>query len=344
MTIAWALYPAAQLSQLSAKWNTLNAESGNLPFLDTAFLLPLLECFGSGRERIAIALRGEDAVAATILQPLGRGRWHTFQPSQLPLGPWLARSGEAPADLLPTLIRVLPGITLSVGLTQLDSRFVTPPENSPLINYLDYIETAWVDIDSDFEAYWNGRWKNLRTNTRKQRSKLENEGIQPALDVLTRPEDIAEALAEYGRLEASGWKVEMGTAVALDNAQGRFYREMMKAFCGQGRGEVWRYRFGDTTVAMDLCVAAGRTLVVLKTAFDSSHKTTSPATLLHQDAFRRVFESGQYDRIEFYGRIMEWHTRWTDRARKLFHITAYRWAAIGQVHALVRRFHSHQEQ
>jgi hypothetical protein len=135
----------------------------------------------------------------------------------------------------------------------------------------------------------------------------------------------------------------MGTAVAPDNAQGRFYRAMLEAFCAQGRGEIWRYRFGDTTVAMDLCIVAGRTLVILKTAFDSSHKTTSPATLLHQDAFRRVFESGQYDRIEFYGRVMEWHTRWTDRARQLFHITAYRWAVISQARALAKRFHSHQD-
>ena len=344
MTIAWTLHPAAELDRHASRWNALNAEAGGLPFLDTKFLIPLLACFGSGQERIAFAMRGAACVAATIVEPIGTGRWQTLQPSQLPLGAWISRKDEALYPLQSALIRRLPGLVLELGLTQLDPAFVPRPADEPQITSIDYIDTAWVDVVGDFDTYWNARGKNLRSNTRKQRNKLETDGVATGFDVLAAPADVASAIAEYGQLETASWKAGTGTAVAPDNAQGRFYREMMEAFCSAGLGEIWRYRFNETVVAMDLCIATGRTLVILKTAFDSSQKTVSPASLLHQDAFRRVFESGRFDRIEFYGRVMEWHTRWTEQKRVLFHATAYRWSLVGQSLALLRRLRATREE
>jgi CelD/BcsL family acetyltransferase involved in cellulose biosynthesis len=343
MTIAWTLHPAAELDRYAATWNALNAEAGALPFLDTKFLVPLLAAFGSGQERIAFATRGAACVAAAIVEPIGPGRWQTIQPSQLPLGAWISRKDEAIYPLQSALIRKLPGFVVELGLTQLDPDFVRRPADGPQLSTLDYIDTAWVDVAGDFDTYWNARGKNLRSNARKQRNKLEADGVTVAFDVLSSADDVAAAIAEYGRLETASWKAGTGTAVSPDNAQGRFYREMMEAFCASGRGEIWRYRFDDVVVAMDLCIAAGRKLVILKTAFDSSQKTISPASLLHQDAFRRVFEQGHFDRIEFYGRVMEWHTRWTEQKRVLFHATAYRWSLVGQSLALLRRLRASRE-
>lgn len=69
----------------------------------------------------------------------------------------------------------------------------------------------------------------------------------------SEPDDIAQAIADYGLLESAGWKAEGGTAIHPDNAQGRFYRAMLENFCRQGRGRVYRYRFDDKVVAVDLC-------------------------------------------------------------------------------------------
>jgi hypothetical protein len=44
------------------------------------------------------------------------------------------------------------------------------------------------------------------------------------------------------------------------------------------------------------------------------------------DEFRALFDEGRFKRIEFFGRVMEWHTRWTETTRPLFHLTAFRWA------------------
>ncbi|MCX9156862.1 GNAT family N-acetyltransferase [Niveibacterium sp. 24ML] len=331
MTITWEIRPGSALEAAAQEWDTLCADIGAMPFLETRFLLPLLKHFGSGKEQLCLARDKGVLIAAALLAPTAWARWETFQPSQLPLGPWIQQQSVSLETLLGGLIQRLPGFALTLGATQLDPIFTPQPEDSRQLNSIPYIDTAWVDIAEPFDAYWSRRGKNLRTNVRKQRTKLEEDGTVLTLDILTDRGSVEAAIREYGRLEATGWKAEAGTAVTLGTPQGDFYRDMLEAFCEQGRGEIWRYRFGDAVVAMDLSIRSPDTLVVLKTAFDAAQKAVSPATLLHHDAFRSVFERGTIRRIEFYGRVMEWHTRWTESQRTLYHTTRWRWSAL--VHA-----------
>lgn len=326
--LRWSFAAAADWSSLAATWDRVNADAGALPFLESGFLGPLLEQFGQGDETVAIARRGERPVAAAIVQRAGAGRVQTFQPAQLPLGPWLVARGEDGPALAQSLLKQLPGLSLGLGLSQLDPLLLSRPADGPRLDTLDYIQTGWVDVAGSFDAYWEARGKNLRTNMRKQRTKLEADGVALHFDTLTASDDVPAAIADYGRLETAGWKGEMGTSVHPDNAQGRFYTAMLRNFCDRGRARIWRLRFGDKVVAMDLCIESGDTLVVLKTTFDPEYRTVSPAFLMRQDAFRQVFDEGRLRRIEFYGRMMEWHTRWTEQSRTLYHTNVYRWAAI----------------
>lgn len=337
--MTWTLHPlpdAAAFTPHAAAWNALQARVAALPFLESDFLLPLLAAFGSGAERLA--LRGDPRApdAAAIVVPGGRGSWTTFQPSQLPLGAWLSAPGADLAPLADGLMRALPFPALALGLTQLDSRFHPRVGDGPRWRGQDYIDTAWVDLDGGFEPYWEARGKNLRQNLRKQQKKLDGAGTVTRLSCLTREEDVAPALADYGRLEASGWKGQEGTAIAPGHPQYAFYREMLERFARAGRARIYQYCFDDAVVSMDLCIETGGTLVILKTAYDEAHKAISPSTLMRELQFRQLFDAaaagGPIRRIEFYGKVMEWHTRWTETARAIHHATAYRWALVKTLH------------
>lgn len=333
----WSFHPASALDELAGAWDATNAAAGGVPFLDTAFLLPLVRHFAGSPLQLALCGAASAPVAAALLQRDGTGRWSTFQPSQLPLGAWVVAQGHDSTALATSLLRQLPGLALGLGLTQLDPRLTVRTPEGPCVQTLDYIDTAWVDVDRPFDTYWDERGKNLRTNMRKQRSKLENEGTALRFEVLDQPDQMPEAVAEFGRLESAGWKADSGTAVHADNAQGRFYTEMMTAFCHAGRGQIWRLKFGDKIVAMDLCIEGGDMLVILKTAFDPEYRSVSPAFLLKQDAFRHVFDTGRVARIEFYGKVMEWHTRWTEHSRRLYHTNLFRWSWLPQLRDQLRR-------
>jgi hypothetical protein len=207
-----------------------------------------------------------------------------------------------------------------------------------LVQTLDYIATARITLAGSFDDYWNARGKNLRSNLKKQRSRLRADGRATRLEIVRDPARMAAAMVDYGRLESSGWKGAGGTAVAADNAQGMFYRTMLEAFCRRGAGSVYCYWIGEQLAAMDLCVEGGGCLVILKTAYDERiDKQFSPALLMREEACRLLFDEGQFERIEFYGRIMEWHTRWTDEARTMYHMNQYRWRWLARLRAARKR-------
>jgi hypothetical protein len=87
---------------------------------------------------------------------------------------------------------------------------------------------------------------------------------------------------------------------------------------------------------VDLCIVGGGALIILKTTYDEAYKQLSPAFLMREEAFRQLFTTKEVDRIEFYGRVMEWHTRWTDKVRTMYHVNQYRWPAIYATRRMVR--------
>ena len=141
-------------------------------------------------------------------------------------------------------------------------------------------------------------------------------------------------MEHYGQLESAGWKAADGTAIHPDNAQGRFYRKMLENFCAIGRGRMYQSWFGDKVVAMDLCVHDAEVIVVLKTTYDESYKVVSPSTLMRQDEFHQLFAEEKFKRIEFYGKVMEWHTRWTENARPIYHANVYRHSVVPHLMSL----------
>lgn len=333
----WTLTPAADFAAHAARWDALQAQSVATPMLQADFVGALLDAFGNGDELLAIS-----ADAMAIVRPHGRGSWATFQPAQAPLGMWIERPGLDRAGALASLLRALPGIGLVLGLTQLDPLLAPAP-----VDAIAYIETARITVAGSFDDYWAARGKNLRSNLKKQRAKLAADGVDLRLQMSTQAEEMRDAVADFGRLESAGWKAQAGTAVHLDNAQGRFYSRMLAAFAAHGAASVYRYWFGDQLVAMDLCIRQGDCIVVLKTTYDESvPKTFSPALLMREDAVRALFDAAQLPatgRIEFYGKVMEWHTRWTEQVRTLYHLNQYRWAALRRLHALSKRTKQDQE-
>ena len=324
----WTVHPISKLAEFSGQWDALARSRPGTPFLESAFLQPAIDAFGNSELRLCLKRADGRLQAAAIMQPARKGMWQTFQPSQLPLGAWVSGEDVSLESAGAELLRQLPGLNLGLGITQLDTRFHARPADGGNLRTHDYIQTSWVDIEGSFETYWESRGKNLRQNTRKQRNKLQTEGTNTRIECATAPEDVAKAIEDYGKLESAGWKTADGTAIHPDNAQGRFYTRMLENFCRLGRGRIYRYWFGEKLVSMDLCIHDDTAIVILKTTYDESYKAVSPSTLMRQDEFQLLFEEQKFQRIEFYGKVMEWHTRWTEHARAVYHVNAYRHSLV----------------
>lgn len=332
----WNLFPAARLRELADSWDHLNEACHGPPVLQTKFLCRALESFGTGKEVLAVCGVAGKAQAMALLVHVAPGRWQTFQPSQLPLGPWLMRPEFDYRSMTTELFKCLPGMPLMLGITQQDPAMFQRPASSTVFQTLDYVDTGWVEFRGDYEAYWSDRRPSLRQNVRTQLSRLRREGITPVLDELTHASGVAAAIEDYARLESSGWKAVQGTALAAGSIQSQFYRAAMEDFCANGQGKIYRLYFGNRVVAVDLCIVASGVEVLLKTTYDEGVRGISPSTLLKHLAWRRRFESGDVSRCEFFGPFMPWSSLWTENRRTLFHLNCFRWAAATVLRDLLR--------
>jgi hypothetical protein len=89
---------------------------------------------------------------------------------------------------------------------------------------------------------------------------------------------------------------------------------------------------------MDLCIEGNGSLIGLKTTYDETlSDNTSPAFLMRHEIVRQLFSDNQINKYEFYGRVVEWHTKWSDEVRTMYHINEYRWPALALLHEIIRR-------
>ncbi|MCM8596879.1 GNAT family N-acetyltransferase [Accumulibacter sp.] len=332
--LTWQNEPASALQRkpdLLAAWDRLNAERGDLPFLSASAVLSALDVFGQGNERLLVGREGGRIVTLFLLRPLGRCSWVTFQPSQIPLGAWVASADRSLPELAQSLTSGPLGLCLMLSITRIDPLFSPRGDDSRCVLSSDYIDTGWIELHGTFDEYWNARGKNLRQNMRKQRNRLAAEGVATRLRTLSDPSEMAGGVERYGLIESAGWKAAQGSAIHPENAQGRFYRRLLETAAEHGEAVIYEYLFGERVVASNLCLRRPGTLVILKTTYDESLSAYSPAFLLHQEVIAALYADQHIDRIEYYGRMVEWHTRWTGSRRTLYHLTVYRWPLIRKI-------------
>jgi len=332
----WTFLPATEFDACRDAWGRLNAAGANTPLLSPDFVAPLLRHFADCELSLAIAGDAADPQAMLLLARLGGGRWETFQPSQAPLGLVVAKPGVDRFEFGAGLLKRLPGFGTVLSIQNQDPLFVARPEDRGTLRTLDYVPTAAIDIRAPFDEYWQTCDKKMRDNVRWRRNRLRKKGIETRLEVLTAESDMARGVADFGRIESAGWKGEQGTAVHAENAQGRYYTEMLEAFARRGEARVYRYFLDGELAATDLCIGGDGVLIVLKITYDEAQRTHGPNVLLREAEFRDVFDAGAFRRIEFYGRVRDWHTKWTDDVRTLFHVTCYRWGALRRVWQAVK--------
>jgi hypothetical protein len=207
------------------------------------------------------------------------------------------------------------------------------PPDSATLKTIDHIQTPWIDMEGDYEGYWGARGRKLRGNMKRHRNFLAREKRTTRLEVLVEADGMAQAVADYSMLEASGWKGRAGSAVHPDNAQGRFYVAVLRAFGARNEAAVYRYFYDDRLVASNICLQRPPVMISLKIAYDEAHRGTSPAQLMRQEMLQQIFASKAIKKLEFYGRAMDWHKQWTKQVRTLYHVNYYRAAVLARWHS-----------
>jgi CelD/BcsL family acetyltransferase involved in cellulose biosynthesis len=338
--MSWTFQPASKsFHGAREQWDALNRSSSNHVLLDSDFVEPLLRHFDS--DGVVLGMRnGGGNQGMALLQRKSMGVWQTFQPSQAPLGLIQLGHADDSGEELLQITRELPGYALQMSVLQQDPDHTSfpQPKDTGLVEPLEYIQTARITLNGTFDEYWKARGTNLRHNLARRRRRMAEKGYAIELVALREPGHVAEAIREYGLLEAKGWKAGEGTAVTPDNAQGRFYREVFERFCARGEAVIYQLRLNGRLAATDLCLVQNGMFVILKTAYEEELNEFSPAFLMREEVMKELYAEKRTRIIEFYGRVMEWHTRWSNEIRTLYHLTCYRSPWVKGLRKVAKRF------
>ncbi|HMW18158.1 MAG TPA: GNAT family N-acetyltransferase [Accumulibacter sp.] len=333
--MAWEIYGAkAHFNKFSDEWDRLNEMlyQGH-PYFDSRFIGTLLEYFSSGNEKLCLYRTGKRLSAALILENQKLGRWGTFRPAQLQATPLLLEDPR----VIESLWSALPGWVWSIELYAIDPRYAPDFSNSPrpMISY-PQAQTIGIVPEETFAGYWRSRPKKLAANISRYFRRVETDWTSPSLSTLRNPVEMGEAIVRYGELEGTGWKARAGTAVASDNRQGAFYREVLRRFADSGQAMIYELYFGAHLASSRLTINNGQMLVCLKTAYDESISRFAPGRLLLYRVIEEEFKKPERRTIEFYTNATSDQKEWATFVCAMQNLQLFRNHACASVFSFVR--------
>jgi CelD/BcsL family acetyltransferase involved in cellulose biosynthesis len=95
-----------------------------------------------------------------------------------------------------------------------------------------------------------------------------------------RPAEVAAALADFFRMEASGWKGRVGTAVTGDPRLCHFMTSVVTGLAARGQATIHRLAVGDKAVAACITLRSGDGAWCWKIAYDEDYARFSPGAQL----------------------------------------------------------------
>jgi CelD/BcsL family acetyltransferase involved in cellulose biosynthesis len=121
-----------------------------------------------------------------------------------------------------------------------------------------------------------------RKKLRQHRRRLGEKGALTS-GVISEPGQVRDALEDFMRIEAAGWKGRQGTALLCDPRNAAFIRKSMPAMAERGRASIHALYLDGKPISMQLVVRAGGAAFTWKTAYDESYQEFSPGMLLLED-------------------------------------------------------------
>lgn len=161
------------------------------------------------------------------------------------------------------------------------------------------VTRAMLATQMDPDGYWDDSVRaKKRKELRRQWARLNEQGVL-ATDQLTAgdPDAIHDWIAEFLRLEASGWKGSNGSSLSSNPDTDAFFRSAMVSAHAAGQLEMTALRIDGRAIAMLITLFSGQAGFSFKTAFDEDFARFSPGVLLQRESLA-ILSKRQLDWID----------------------------------------------
>ncbi len=174
----------------------------------------------------------------------------------------------------------------------------------------------WLPINSDWENFQKTISSSRRSSLKRLRRIAEKEGEVKFMVLCPDPELLNNSLEEIFRIESSGWKKRMGTAMLSNRKLGHFFKNYMQEAARIGILRLCYLSINDIKIAVQIGIEFSNRFWLLKIGYDEKWSGISPGILLTNEVIRYFFEK-KLKAIEFLGSDESWLHIWTNNFHRL---------------------------
>jgi CelD/BcsL family acetyltransferase involved in cellulose biosynthesis len=333
------------VDELTAEWDDLADRVGAEPWVRPGWIEAWWGAFGAGSLRI-ISLRRRDRLVGVLPLMEDEGvvrstsNWHTPGFGLLAEPDELGGLARAVVERRPRRVRLAFVDPDEAGMAALRAA-AGPTGYRTLERTIE--QSPYIPIEGDWEGYLESLGQKLRSELRRRRRRLEEEG-QFTFEVVDGGERLPELLDEGFAVEAAGWKSERNSAIRSRPETLAFYRAVAQWASQGGLLKLAFLRLDGRAFAFDFGIEADGVHYLLKTGFDPSYGKFAPGMILRYEMVARAFSTG-LRRYEFLGDDEPWKLQWTQTTRQRTEFQAFaptargrvEWAAFAWGRPLVKR-------
>jgi len=284
----------ADSARWTAPWRDLAARAQPNVFAEPAFVLSALRRLAEGRDiRLVFVSRGATLIGAAAIAPpripLGFARVWKSEQAALPAA--LVDPDEAGAALDALRAWVGDAFPRAAGLVIPNVERGSPLARAPQGVELAGFARAALRLDAS--AGPEGESAKRRKEARRLERRLAERG---PVELRSGADD--DAIEQFLKLEAHGWKGARGTALTSQAKRGAFAREMLAAFAREGRLEIFALFVAGEPAAAGVLLRSGRRGFFWKTAYDERFADFSPGAALTRALSRRLVSDGVLDLVD----------------------------------------------
>jgi hypothetical protein len=333
----WDIKAAKDIQAIDfLRWQQLVEQhhAGNI-MLSALFVQNLLHTFSD--DHYLASCHVADQI--TIMMVVRKRRLGVWALAQLPQAESALVVGSQ--QVLPDLhmlTKALPGLVLRLDFFCLD-----PLDHQGVIEVLSkhsirsMHQNIRVDCKGIFQSYWTARSKNLRKNISRYENRIESEGKKLRFEFITEPTSVFNAVDAYSILESKGWKGASGTALHPDNAQGKFYRDLLTELAAKNMALIAEFYIDDKLAASRLCCFTPEIFIILKTCYDEQQKPYAPGRLLLAEVIKYAMGNKISATIDFYTHATEEQLEWATESRPMFKGSYYRYPSYFKIKTILQK-------
>ena len=315
--------------QYRAEWETLLANTPHTGFFDTyEWLSTWIEFFWKDRQIAFFQIRHRDTLVALMpLLPDESGELWCRHTIALPINSYATRADligdNTTDDVICAIFNHLYETrqTACLGLKSIQKESSLLPALEQVARRQQLRIQVWpgsvcpiVRIHGDWDGYLASRSKHVRSEIRRKRRKINQEGVI-RLRTIASPDDSQAAMEDILRIEQRSWKEAKKTSFTAVSGLPDFYAALSLRCALRGWLRTFILYLDEVPVAHMIGVVYRNEYYALKTSFDEHYRDLSPGSVLIAYALEYAFIA-RLRVFDFLGVPSRWKNELANDVRK----------------------------